>query len=290
MAAATLEEPVELARPFLPEPMTPLFFTPGYATLSPSERVRYNQLQGLYFNEQIAFFEEVVGGHVLPALLGDYELAGMRDSLRQFAEEERRHTALFRELNRQVAPHLYARGDFFFIRVPRVWGLLLEWTARRPRQFPMFLWLMLLQEERSLYYSREILRSRRDLEAAFVQAHRTHLADEVDHVRWDEELLDRLWGGCSPAFRRANAALFRWMLAEFFYTPKRAQLRVLDQLVEERPELAARLPELRRQVRALERDPSYRATLYSRRVVPRIFARFDRWPEFGPVLRMVGEG
>ncbi len=164
---------------------------------------------------------------------------------------------------------------------------LLGWMARHPRWFPMFLWLMLLQEERSLYYSRQILRGRDQLEPAFVATHRAHLADEVDHVRWDEELIDELWAGSSPGLRRANAALFRWMLAEFFYTPKRGQVRVLEQLASEYPEV--RLPELRRQLLGLSRDKSYRATLYSRRIVPRVFARFDQWPEFAPVLSMLEE-
>ena len=69
------------------------------------------------------------------------------------------------------------------------------------------------------------------------------------------------------------------MLGEFFSTPKRAQLRVVDELVREFPELRKRRPEMRRQVLALSADDEYRTSLYSREIVPRTFARFDATPE-----------
>ena len=286
-ASVTTARVAQKAMPFLPEQLTPLFFTPSYVTLSPSQKLRYNQLHGLYFNEQIAFFEEGVGAELLPALIADSELGALRESLGHFLEEERRHTTMFRKLNRRTAPELYGGVDSYFIQVPAILGALLGWMTRRPRWFPMFLWLMLLQEERSLYYSREILKGGCELDPSFVATHRAHLADEVDHVRWDEQLLDQLWANSSPGLRRANATLFRWMLAEFFYTPKRGQVRVLEQLANEYPELGPRLPELRRQMLALRLDKDYRATLYSRRIVPRTFARFDQWPEFGSLLHML---
>jgi hypothetical protein len=138
---------------------------------------------------------------------------------------------------------------------------------------------MLVQEERSLFYSRGILRHRESIEPHFVKAHCLHLADEVGHVGWDEELLDALWQRSHPVLRKVNAKLFAWMLGEFFSTPKRAQLRVVDELVREFPELRERRPEMRRQVLALSSDDEYRTSLYSREIVPRTFARFDETPE-----------
>jgi hypothetical protein len=113
-----------------------------------------------------------------------------------------------------------------------------------------------------------------------VGVHRTHLADEAGHVRWDEDLLDQIWTRCHPVLRRINAELFRWMVGEFFNTPKRGGLRVLTQLTAEFPDLAPRLPELRRQVRQLARSKAYHQSLYSREMVPRTFARFDKHAEF----------
>jgi hypothetical protein len=268
-------------KPFIPERFTPLFYTPAYAELTAAQRLRYNQLQALYFNEQIMFFETALGRGILEALLRAPRASwppSLAERLRQFRDQEREHTAMFRRLNQRSAPQRYARRDFHFVRVPAVWMVCLEWAVARPALFPMLFWLMLLQEERSLFYSQGYL-GEPGLEPSFVQAHRRHLADEVWHVRWDEELIDTLWQAAHPALRAANARLFAWMLEEFFGAPKRAQLAVVDELGRECPELRERLPELRRQLLALAADDEYRRTLYSRDIVPVTFARIDASPE-----------
>jgi len=267
-------------KPFIPAELTPLFHTPCYGDLTAGQRLRYNQLHALYFNEQITFFETSLGQPVLSALLREPWPERLTESLRQFREEERQHTEMFRRLNRLCAPRLYERADLHFVRVPAFWTGVMRWAVSHPVSLPLFLWLMLLQEERSLYYSRTYLRSAASLEPAFVEAHRRHMVDEAHHVRWDEELLDALWLRTWSPLRAVNARLFAWMLEEFFGAPKRAQLRVIEELARESPELNGRLPEMRRQMLALARDEAYRETLYSREIVPLTFARFDQCPEF----------
>lgn len=270
---------VDSGRRFIPEEFTPLFYTPSYSELGERQRLRYNQLQGLYFNEQIIFFETVLGRTVLEALMREPLPPGLTAGLRQFRDEERQHTEMFRRLNRLSAPDLYAGRDLYFIEAPAVWMAVAKWAINRPLWFPLFLWFMLLQEERSLFYSQAYLRQRASLEPQFVAAHRIHLADEVRHVRWDEELIDELWRRTHPVLRKVNAKLFSWMLGELFGAPKRAQLRVIEELARELPELSGRMPEMRRQLLALSKDEAYLTSLYSRGIVPRTFARFDAEPE-----------
>jgi P-aminobenzoate N-oxygenase AurF len=276
---------VDFSRPFIPEQFTPLYHTGAWAGLTTEQRRRYNQLYALYFNEQIIFFETSLSESVLLPLASSGVPAPLAAALRQFVEEERRHTRMFRALNRACAPALYELSDFYFIRVPAGYARLLHWVARRVRYFPMILWLMLLQEERSLFYSRTILRCRHELEPAFVDVHRAHMKDEVGHVGWDEELLDELWEACGPALRRLNAELFRWMVGEFFNTPKRGGLRVVSHFAREFRELTPRATTLRAAVLDLARSPEYHRSLYSREMVPRTFARFDRFPEFSSLGR-----
>jgi P-aminobenzoate N-oxygenase AurF len=271
---------VDFSKLFLPEQFTPLFHTRAYASLSAEQRRRYNQLYALYFNEQIIFFETSLSESVLLPLAHSGLPESLTLALGEFMEEEQRHTRMFRALNEACAPDLYAGNSFYFIRVTPTQSRALEWVARRPRVFPMVLWLMLLQEERSMFYSRTILRRKEELEPHFVSVHRTHLADEAGHVGWDEDLLDQVWDRCHPALRRINAELFRWMVGEFFNTPKRGGLRVATRLTVEFPELAPRLGELRTQVRQLARSGTYHRSLYSREMVPRTFARFDKYAEF----------
>lgn len=265
---------------FIPEEFTPLYHTPGYRALTDEQRLRYNQLQALYFNEQIIFFETAIGRKVLEALLRDSLPRQLKEGLHQFLEEEKHHTEMFRQLNHQCAPQFYGASYFYFIQPPSAWMAILNWATQRPRLFPMFLWLMLLQEERSLFYSRRVIAQREEFEPHFVKTHRTHLADEVGHVRWDEELIEALWDRANPFLRTVNAELFGWMLGEFFNGPKRAQLKVVHELAREFPESAELEPEMQSQLLALSEDDGYQSSLYSSEIVPRAFARFDATPEF----------
>jgi hypothetical protein len=272
--------PIDFARPFIPEALTPLFHTRAYGDLEPRHRLRYNQLQALFFNEQIVFFETLIGSGIMEALLAEPWPGGFGEELRKFWADEVRHTEMFRALNRRCAPHLYTGSDFHFIRVARPWTALLAWTTRRPRLFPLYVWLMLLQEERSLYYSGEYIRHKEALEPNFVSTYRAHLIDEAGHVRCDMELLDQWWPHANPRLRRMNARLLAWMVREFFSAPKRGQMGVVAELAREFPELRERLPEIRRQLLGLATDDAYQASIYSREIAPRCLARFDEWDEF----------
>lgn len=270
---------VDFGKLFIPAELTPLFHTASYQDLTQPQRLRYNQIHALYFNEQIMYFETALGRPILAALLREPWPDRLAEGLREFQAEEMLHTEMFRRLNRSCAPQLYEGDDLFFVRVPAFWTAISRWAVDHPVSLPLFLWLMLLQEERSLYYSKAWLRNP-SLDPVFVETHRRHLADEARHVHWDEELLDALWKRTHPLLRSLNAKLFAWMLEEFFGAPKRAQLRVVEELAREIPDLRARLPEMRRQLLALSRDETFLKTLYSREIVPRTFARLDECPEF----------
>jgi len=278
---------VDHSKRFIPEEFTPLYYTPSYRVLTEEQRLRYNQLQALYFNEQIIFFETAVGRPVLEVLTREGLPRELTTGLRQFLEEEQQHTEMFWRLNQQCAPQFYDIGFFYFIRPPRAWMAVLRWATRHPRLFPMFFWLMFLQEERSLFYSRRAIAQRDQLEPHFVKMHRTHLADEVGHVGWDEELIEVLWRRANPSLRKVNVELLAWMLGEFFSTPKRAQLRVIRELAREFPALSKLEPEIECQLLALSGDDGYQRALYSREMVPRAFARFDELPEFRS-LELIG--
>lgn len=278
---------VDFSKKFIPENLTPLFYTPVYRQLTAQQRLRYNQLHALYFNEQIIFFETAIGRGMLETLQRESWPDGFEARLRQFWDDERRHSEMFRQLNRRCAPEIYARGQFHFIELPRLPVAVLSWATRHPRAFPLFIWLMFLQEERSLYYSKEFLRQRDGLEPNFVATFRAHLVDEVRHVPCDQELIERLWRQASPTLRRINARLFAWMLEQYFFTPRRAQLRVVEAFARESAELRGLELEMRRQMLALSKDADYQRTLYSRQIVPHCFEWFDQWPEFRPLERVM---
>lgn len=279
---------IDFTLPFFPARLTALHHVPSWGLLEERHRVRYTQLYALYLNEQTAFFEELLATTLLPALYSRPEIIGanLAENLRCFEEEERRHSQWFREMNRRIDPKRFSMepGDYVFIpSSPRLNGIG-KWFAGKPFSFPFWIWLILLQEERSIYIARECL-NEPGLEPNFRELHRRHMADEVDHVRWDTELIERVWLPMPLWKRRLQAGIFGWLMREFFTAPKRAARSVLDALLGEFPELSPIAGQLRRELAELRSSLPYHASLYSREITPKAFALFDSLPEFESIGR-----
>ena len=270
---------IDFSRLFMPEELTPLYHTPGFARLDSRQRLRYNQINATYFNEQTMFFEVALARNVLGYFLAQQLPAELKAGLHRFMVEEEQHSEMFRRLNRACAPRLYSGQDFYFIQVPPAASSTLHFISKRPQWFPFLLWLMHLQEERALSMGQRFLKLADVLEPHFVATQRKHVADEVGHIRWDEALLDWVWPKAGLLCRQINTRIFAWMIQEYFSTPKRSATRVLAELVGEFPELRTEEPELGRQLRELGKDAQFRKTLYCQENVPATFKRFNAWPE-----------
>jgi hypothetical protein len=270
---------VDYSKYFVPECFTPLSYTSIYKDLTEAQRRRYNQLHGCYCNEQIMFLERCIADPVLDTLFRSAGNPTLAQQLKCFLEEEKRHTTMLAELNRLCFPHLYEQGQFYFLTVPPGLQTAVAWAAKHPSIFPLFVWLMLLEEERMVFFGREILQLKVDLEPHFVTVHRAHLADEIGHVQRDEEILDWIWPETARLLRKANATLLRWVVGEFFVTPKRSNVRVIEELTTEFPELTPRLKEIRREFLELRDDPNWNRALHSKATVPKTLARLQACSE-----------
>jgi hypothetical protein len=278
---------IDFSRRFIPERLTPLYHVPIYTQLSHGQRLRYNQLHALYLNEQTIFFESAMAQPLLRSFISRKTPVFLANGLRNFIAEEAKHSKMFRELNRRCLPGIYATEDFHFIQVPFLPTVLLRQWVKQSRWFPFFLWILLIQEERALFYAKEFLKEAEGLEQHFVSTQRRHLADEVGHIQWDEALLDWIWPQTGKTWRAINARLFVWMMGEYFTTPKRSGLRVVSDLVKEFPVLQPLWPELRIQMLGLSQNLEFNLLGYSRHVTPKAFARFDQWPEFRSLNRVL---
>ncbi len=280
---------IDFSRPFFPAHLTPLAHGPSWKLLDECHRLRYSQLYALYLNEQTVFFEELLATNVLPALYHRPDRIGadLAEDLRRFETEERQHSRWFRELNHRVDPTRFRleQGHYVFIPMDARMRAVSIWFARRPFLFPCWIPLMLLQEERSIAVARECLRTEHRLELAFSNLHRKHLADEVDHVRWDLKLIEQVWLPMPRWQRRLQARLFAAMMSEFFTAPKRGGKAVVQALIDEFPELKAQRVRLQLELRELATSRAYHASLYSRKFTPRAFALFDELPEFYDIGR-----
>ena len=279
--------PIDFSRPFMPERLTPLYFTAAFSELSAAQQLRYNQLHAGYVLEQTIFFESLMARPILHYYRTQPLPAGWAAGLEGFIAEEERHSEMFRALNRRCFPQTYGAGDFHFIRVPPWSASGLGAWVRRPGLFPLFLWLMLLEEERSLFYAKEFVRAADELEPNFVAVQKAHLADEAGHIQWDEKLLDWAWARTGGWLRLLNGRLFRWLVAEYFNMPKRGGLRVLDGLAAEFPDLRPKLSAMKTEVLALSKNRDYHLSTYSRTITPRAFRRFDACPEFWALERIL---
>src|SRR5687768_4440406 len=177
-----MSQPIDFSKRFMPELLTPLRHTPIFNNLPPGQRLRYNQLQAAYFNEQIIFFESAMAQHILRGILKMRLPRDLSELVNAFIAEEKRHSQMFRELNRRCFPERYAQRDFYFVNVPRCSKLLIRQWASHPGAFPFFIWILLIQEERALYCAKQFLAEPDQLEPSFVATQRQHLADEVGHV------------------------------------------------------------------------------------------------------------
>ncbi|MCX6951096.1 MAG: diiron oxygenase [Verrucomicrobia bacterium] len=271
-------------RRFIPDRLTPLPFTPVWAELRPAERLRYNQLHGLYGLEQIIFFEQELIVPLLRRLQPLVRDADLRRSLDVFIAEEQAHSAGFHALLRMLRPAWYAHGWRHFVHPGPVAGAILSAMIRRPRQFPFLLWLVQLLEERTMFASRLFLADESAFPAAIVAAQRQHLADEADHVRWDAALIGQLWHDAPPWVRRLNDRLFSWTLGEFIAVPRRAALRVVDELAADLPGLSVPPARLKAALRTLAGRADFRQSVFGRDSVPRTWKQASTAPDLRCVV------
>lgn len=280
-APLDLSTPVDTSRHFLCPTVTPLHYTEIHGSLTGEEKLRYNQLSGLAFNEVISFFEELMAPVLLPAAAREARsFPELAECLARFEEEERRHLAVWKELNHWTEAGLHGGKDRRFVKLPSLLRAVFRDVCRRPGMFPMLFWLLLAQEELSMEVARRSLAMPEGLiEPRFAHAYRAHLADEVRHVQIDWHLIDYFHAPASRACRRMNAVLFREAFRHFFVTPKRLARRVVEALAREFPNLAPLVPDMLGELRGLRTCRPYQEMMYSRGNHPVLFALFDSFPE-----------
>ena len=83
---------IDFSLRFIPEKLTPLYFTSVYQSLTSSQRLRYNQLHACYFCEQIIFFEQRLGRPVLTELIKKAPSDELKHLMSRFLQEENEHS------------------------------------------------------------------------------------------------------------------------------------------------------------------------------------------------------
>ncbi len=267
------------SQPFIPERLTPLPLTPSWTRLNGDERLRYNQLHGLYFHEQIIFFEQEMIVPTLRALQPHVSSPPLREAMNTFVAEENTHSVRFHRLLTSLRPDWYADSWRHFVRMSPASRRVFAWMVAHPRLFPLFLWLVQLLEERTMFASRLYLNEAERFPPAVVELQRQHLVDEADHVQWDAALLAQFWTGAAPWLRRINAQLLNWIVEEFIAFPRRAALAVIDGLAADFPQLSVPPLQLKKELRSLSQRPEIRRAVFGRDAVPRTWKQASLAPD-----------
>lgn len=275
---------VDFTKRFFPDHLTPLFHTPVHGELSEEERLYYNQIYGCLVNEYFIFLED---RFLLQFLYGFKRLKtnplspALQEALTGFIEEEEKHTEMFRKLARMTAPERYAKGDFHFLRLGRLEGLVLDLFARRPDMFAFWAWLGVAFEEKTIDYFRHYRQHQKEhpdkpLDPLYTDVHHYHMLDEVRHVQIDHHLVRELYDQARPVMKKINVKVMQKMLGAYS-RPRRAAMRLADELARKHPRLKPLLPRMKTELRALGRE--WQEVTYSRANVPQTFALFDEYPE-----------
>jgi hypothetical protein len=264
---------------YVPEELTPLFFTPSYARLTEPQKISYNRLHGLYFLEQTIFFEQCQGKPGLLWLSRHAPSEELKREAADFLAEEDAHSTWFRALLREVEPGTYAHTDFHRIGATKR----VQWLTRKLGAgiawLPALLWLQLMAEERALHFGRCYVRHAGQIDPRFLAVQRRHLADEPGHVRRDVLFIEWLWPATPAWLRRINARFLEWLLREFFHLPKHSGKRVVMEWLSLHPELEPQRSAILDDWRQLGCNPDFLHSLYPRAALPKTAALASDWPE-----------
>ena len=275
-------------RVFLPPVYTQLYYTSLWSDLDRRHRLRYSQLYALRTNEVIVMFERFLVKAIVPALARRLEamsLPRFRQLLLAMLQEEEDHDAVFVALNRACRPDLYADTDFFFFPPSLPVRSLIAGMGHSARWLAYPLWLVFLVEESSLAMARDLEDPgpEPDLGSAepnWLAVYRLHSRDERRHTLIDRLVLETGFANRGRLARRIDAFAFERILKAIMFPDKHGiGVRVVDQLVRDYPELAHMRSEMVKQIVALNRNPRFLGSLFSQRLVPRVWKLFHGCPE-----------
>ena len=274
---------VDHAKPWEPEGLGALWFLPSFALLAPQERLRCNQLHALGVCEQFVWFERQLIRAIGNVLRAGALPPALHEALGHFVVEERKHIAMFGRLLQKSAPRGYAT------RAPRLFGasmaqqFTMDRVTAHPRTLLAWIWLAIVVEERTLFFSREHLRAASSapglIDTLHAQVHAFHFRDEARHYHLDQHLLTWLYDP-QPRWKKRLAAAMFYAMMRSYVAGARTATRILQQLGREFSHLrAGLLPRLRAELGQVARREDYQQRLFSRAALPHSFALLAEYRE-----------
>ncbi len=186
--------PPDPERAWVPEQLTPLAACAGYAALSRTQRLAYNQAYACQLLEEFVWIESRLVLAPLGRLKTDEH---SRAPLASFASDEAHHIACFTHLRTLAG----AVGENYF-RPPFTINALARLAAFRPHTFSFWIVALAAFEDYAINVAK-LYRADDSLDPVFRDVFIAHARDEARHVRFDTLL--KSWLGVSPLNARLHA-------------------------------------------------------------------------------------
>jgi rubrerythrin len=268
---------------YLPEEVTSLSYSTSYAKLTRKQQIRYNQLFGLYGHELIIFFEKRFPAAYLAIAKHEYINSELKKEIQKFVEDEDRHWRMFDRLNKELAPEIYLKNTFHFLKISPLVDMLARIIISFSPYLPMLLILIFMQEERSIYYTEKLKKTPDLYHPKCYSVHLKHLEDEDRHVDLDEKVIELIWARLPRWLKKINVLLLKIGIREFFTLPKRAGIKIIDQFILEFPDLEPRKNELKKEIFNAVKNSDFYDTLYSPKSMPRCVKFLNSQTIFQPL-------
>jgi len=275
--------PVDRAKPWAPEEVGPIWFTPTFAELEPAQRVRCNQLHALRLCEKFIWFEEQLIRAVGNILRERALPVPLREALEHFVSEETKHVEMFWRLLAKSEPAWYQPREFRLFELTALQRSGMNLVVDRPDLLLAWIWVAIFVEERTLYLSRLYMSAAKEapagIDALHTRVHEYHFRDEARHYQLDQHLLTWLYDPQPRWKKTLGAAIFR-VMARAYVAPGGATVRIAQQLGHEFPGLRSHIiPRLLAEIPAVFRNVEYHRKLFSRASFPHTLALLAEYPE-----------
>ncbi len=272
---------------WMPESLVSISHLPVYNDMSDELKRLFNQYNSLGVAELFIFFEETCLAPSMEKALLIAKGEPLRIALRNFIDEENKHSACFKKLLITAKPDFYSESDFKyrFLRISTAAKLTFDLLRKFSVQLPAWVWGALFFEERTLLYSKEYMAAKKNNEKSvdelFYQAHFYHMMDEVRHVKLDEHMIKNFYN----TYGARHASVVTWMVHKLIARsayPINMIKSCLAQIKISAPQLLPAEIEQRilSEAKQLTNTKSFLDLNFSQSAAPRTRFLMSRFPEF----------
>lgn len=283
--------PIDPTKFWGPETLGSLYYLPSYQTLTPQEKLKYNQFFALSICEQFVWFEEYF---ICPILKNMIEAVKKKDidntwslALTHFYNEEVGHSELFWRLLQNSRPDLYPQKKTFLFQPSWLHQLILKKMIQNPNIILSWIWLSILFEERTLDFSRRYLEDQKQIDPQFVRAHKMHMIDEARHVQMDYHLVERFYKS-APAWQKKLTVFFMNQVVESYASPSRVPMKILRQMQKELPSMTEeKILSFQQELPSLKTNEAFLKSAFGPRATRRTYELLLDYNEFSSITQFL---